>query len=159
MRPNWRPGRRLLPNARLYNLYGPTEATIDVSHWTCEASDAEAASVPIGHPIANLQLHVLDAALHPVPQGATGELYLGGAGLARGYLGRAALTAERFVPDPFVPGARLYRTGDLAQRRSDGPLDYLGRIDTQVKLRGQRIEPGEIEAALTAAGRACRRPR
>ncbi|SOE88505.1 non-ribosomal peptide synthase domain TIGR01720/amino acid adenylation domain-containing protein [Caballeronia arationis] len=140
----------LLPNARLYNLYGPTEATIDVSHWTCEASDAEAASVPIGHPIANLQLHVLDAALHPVPQGATGELYLGGAGLARGYLGRAALTAERFVPDPFVPGARLYRTGDLAQRRSDGPLDYLGRIDTQVKLRGQRIEPGEIEALLRA---------
>ncbi|SAL39736.1 non-ribosomal peptide synthetase [Caballeronia telluris] len=141
----------VLPNARLYNLYGPTEAAIDVSHWTCDGSDADAASVPIGHPIANLQLHVLDAALHPLPPGATGELYLGGAGLARGYLGRAALTAERFVPDPFVPGARLYRTGDLARRRSDGALDYLGRIDTQVKLRGQRIEPGEIEALLLAA--------
>jgi amino acid adenylation domain-containing protein len=141
---------RLLPNARLYNLYGPTEAAIDVSHWTCCASDADAASVPIGHPIANLQLHVLDGALHPVPQGATGELYLGGVGLARGYLGRPSLTAERFVPDPFVAGARLYRTGDLARRRDDGALDYLGRIDTQVKLRGQRIEPGEIEALLRA---------
>jgi amino acid adenylation domain-containing protein len=140
-----------LPHARLHNLYGPTEAAIDVSHWTCEARDADAASVPIGHPIANLQLHVLDAALQPLPQGAIGELYLGGAGLARGYLGRAALTAERFVPDPFAHGARLYRTGDLARRRADGALDYLGRMDTQVKLRGQRIEPGEIEALLRAA--------
>ncbi|WP_434114536.1 amino acid adenylation domain-containing protein [Paraburkholderia caffeinilytica] len=139
-----------LPNARLYNLYGPTEAAIDVSHWSCDARDANAVSVPIGHPIANLQLHVLDAALQPLPQGAVGELYLGGAGLARGYLGRAALTAERFVPDPFIEGARLYRTGDLARRRADGALDYLGRIDTQVKLRGQRIEPGEIEALLRA---------
>ncbi|SAL28069.1 peptide synthetase-like protein [Caballeronia arvi] len=141
---------KLLPDARLYNLYGPTEAAIDVSHWTCGANDIEAGSVPIGHPIANLQLHVLDAAMHPVPVGAIGELYLGGEGLARGYLGRAALTAERFVPDPIVAGARLYRTGDLARRRDDGALDYLGRIDTQVKLRGQRIEPGEIEALLRA---------
>ncbi|WP_321801004.1 non-ribosomal peptide synthetase [Caballeronia sp. J97] len=141
---------RLLPNARLFNLYGPTEAAIDVSHWTCGAGDIESSSVPIGHPIANLQLHVLDAALHPVPEGGIGELYLGGAGLARGYLGRASLSAERFVPDPFVAGARLYRTGDLARRRDDGALDYLGRIDTQVKLRGQRIEPGEIEALLRA---------
>ncbi|VVD34166.1 non-ribosomal peptide synthetase [Paraburkholderia dioscoreae] len=139
-----------LPHARLYNLYGPTEAAIDVSHWTCDARDADAASVPIGHPIANLQLHVLDAALQPLPQGATGELYLGGAGLARGYLGRAALTAERFIPDPFAHGARLYRTGDLARRRADGALDYLGRMDTQVKLRGQRIELGEIETLLRA---------
>ncbi|WP_041741853.1 non-ribosomal peptide synthetase [Collimonas fungivorans] len=144
---------QLLPHARLYNLYGPTEAAIDVSHWTCETDDGRAASVPIGHPIANLQLHVLDIGLHPVPQGGVGELYLGGVGLARGYLGRSGLTAERFVPDPFVPGARLYRTGDLARRRADGALDYLGRIDTQVKLRGQRIELGEIEALLrTVAG-------
>ncbi|WP_269507211.1 non-ribosomal peptide synthetase [Burkholderia sp. IMCC1007] len=142
---------RLLPNATLVNLYGPTEAAIDVSHWTCGPDDANAIAVPIGHPIANLQLHVLDAAWQPVPAGATGELYLAGAGLARGYLGRPALTAERFVPDPFVPGARMYRTGDLARRRADGALDYLGRVDTQVKLRGQRIEPGEIEALLRAA--------
>ncbi|WP_423392277.1 amino acid adenylation domain-containing protein [Burkholderia sp. LMG 21824] len=142
---------RLLPNATLVNLYGPTEAAIDVSHWTCGPDDAETAAVPIGHPIANLQLHVLDAAWQPVPAGATGELYLAGAGLARGYLGRPALTAERFVPDPFVPGARMYRTGDLARQRADGALDYLGRVDTQVKLRGQRIEPGEIEALLRAA--------
>ncbi|CAE6772552.1 non-ribosomal peptide synthetase [Paraburkholderia domus] len=139
-----------LPNAQLYNLYGPTEAAIDVSHWTCDAADANAVSVPIGYPIANLQLHVLDTALQALPQGAVGELYLGGVGLARGYLGRAALSAERFVPDPFIEGARLYRTGDLARRRADGALDYLGRIDTQVKLRGQRIEPGEIEALLRA---------
>ncbi|WP_333975143.1 amino acid adenylation domain-containing protein [Burkholderia cepacia] len=142
---------RLLPHATLVNLYGPTEAAIDVSHWTCGPDDAKAVAVPIGHPIANLQLHVLDAAWQPVPAGATGELYLAGAGLARGYLGRPALTAERFVPDPFVPGARMYRTGDLARRRADGALDYLGRVDTQVKLRGQRIEPGEIEALLRAA--------
>ncbi|KWH03957.1 non-ribosomal peptide synthetase [Burkholderia territorii] len=142
---------RLLPNATLVNLYGPTEAAIDVSHWTCGPDDASAVAVPIGHPIANLQLHVLDAAWQPVPAGATGELYLAGAGLARGYLGRPGLTAERFVPDSFVPGARMYRTGDLARRRADGALDYLGRVDTQVKLRGQRIEPGEIEALLRAA--------
>ncbi|MCA3808433.1 MAG: amino acid adenylation domain-containing protein, partial [Burkholderia sp.] len=142
---------RLLPHATLVNLYGPTEAAIDVSHWTCGPDDANAVAVPIGHPIANLQLHVLDAAWQPVPAGATGELYLAGAGLARGYLGRPALTAERFVPDPFVPGTRMYRTGDLARRRTDGALDYLGRVDTQVKLRGQRIEPGEIEALLRAA--------
>ncbi|KVX89566.1 non-ribosomal peptide synthetase [Burkholderia ubonensis] len=142
---------RLLPRATLVNLYGPTEAAIDVSHWTCGPADAHAHAVPIGHPIANLQLHVLDAAWQPVPAGATGELYLAGAGLARGYLGRPGLTAERFVPDPFVPGARMYRTGDLARRRDDGALDYLGRVDAQVKLRGQRIEPGEIEALLRAA--------
>ncbi|MBN3754905.1 amino acid adenylation domain-containing protein [Paraburkholderia sp. Tr-20389] len=143
--------RALLPQAQLHNLYGPTEAAIDVSHWTCTDDDARAVAVPIGEPIANIQLHALDAALHPLPAGAMGELYLGGVGLARGYLGRAALTAERFVPDPFTPGARLYRTGDLVCRRADGVLDYLGRADQQVKLRGLRIEPGEIEALLRAA--------
>ncbi len=141
---------QLLPNARLFNLYGPSEAAIDVSHWTCDASNASSISVPIGHPIANLQLHVLDVALHSAPPGALGELYLGGVGLGRGYLNRPALTAERFVPNPFVAGARLYRTGDLVCRRADGALDYLGRIDMQVKLRGQRIEPGEIETLLRA---------
>ncbi|MEO6919213.1 MAG: amino acid adenylation domain-containing protein [Collimonas sp.] len=142
---------QLLPHARLHNLYGPTEAAIDVSYWPCQAEDGKAAAVPIGHAIANIQLHILDIALQAVPEGGLGELYLGGAGLARGYLGRPALTAERFVPDPFAPGKRLYRTCDLARRRSDGALDYLGRIDTQVKLRGQRIEPGEIETLLRSA--------
>jgi amino acid adenylation domain-containing protein/non-ribosomal peptide synthase protein (TIGR01720 family) len=143
--------RVLLPQAQLHNLYGPTEAAIDVSHWTCTEADAQADAVPIGKPIANIQLHALDASLHPLPAGAIGELYLGGVGLARGYLGRAALTSERFIPDPFTPGARLYRTGDLVCRRADGVLDYLGRADQQVKLRGLRIEPGEIEALLRAA--------
>jgi amino acid adenylation domain-containing protein len=138
-------------DARLCNLYGPTEAAIDVSAWTCTRADGEdGRGVPIGYPIANLGLHLHDGALRPVPPGATGELLIGGAGLARGYLRRADLTAASFVPDPFSgePGARLYRTGDLARRRQDGALDYLGRLDTQVKLRGYRIELGEIEAAM-----------
>ncbi|KTT12968.1 hypothetical protein NS2R_06930 [Pseudomonas oryzihabitans] len=135
--------------AELHNLYGPTEAAIDVSHWPCNATD-EGLTVPIGRPIANLRLLVLDPWLAPVPEGVTGELYIGGAGLARGYHGRPGLTAERFVADPFAPGARLYRTGDLARWRADGALDYLGRIDHQVKIRGQRLELGEIEARLRA---------
>ncbi|MFP6560684.1 amino acid adenylation domain-containing protein [Paraburkholderia sp. B3] len=134
-----------LPHVQVHNLYGPTEAAIDVTHWTCRAGDPV---VPIGRPIANVSTHVLDAALNPLPVGVAGELYLGGAGLARGYLDRPALTAERFVPDPFEPGARLYRTGDLARWRADGALDYLGRLDHQVKIRGLRIELGEIEAVL-----------
>ncbi|WP_407681600.1 amino acid adenylation domain-containing protein [Pseudomonas mangiferae] len=138
-----------LPNAALYNLYGPTEAAIDVTHWTCRDEGSD--TVPIGHPIANLRTHVLDAGLSPVPVGCSGELYLGGVGLARGYHRRPALTAERFVPDPFQPGERLYRTGDLARYRDDGALEYLGRLDHQVKLRGQRIELGEIEARLQEA--------
>ncbi|MGC5702151.1 non-ribosomal peptide synthetase [Pseudomonas sp. NFXW11] len=135
-----------LPQAGLYNLYGPTEAAIDVTHWTCVDEGAD--SVPIGRPIANLRTHVLDAQLLPVPAGVAGELYLGGAGLARSYHRRAALTAERFVPCPFHDGARLYRTGDRVRQRADGVIEYLGRLDHQVKLRGLRIELGEIETRL-----------
>ncbi|WP_347907812.1 amino acid adenylation domain-containing protein [Pseudomonas grandcourensis] len=135
-----------LPGAGLYNLYGPTEAAIDVTHWTC--IDEGADSVPIGRPIANLRTHVLDAQLLPVPAGVAGELYLGGAGLARSYHRRPALTAERFVPCPFHDGARLYRTGDRVRQRTDGVIEYLGRLDHQVKLRGLRIELGEIETRL-----------
>ncbi|MGE7955443.1 non-ribosomal peptide synthase/polyketide synthase [Pseudomonas sp. NPDC089530] len=135
-----------LPAAGLYNLYGPTEAAIDVTHWTCV--DEGAHSVPIGRPIANLRTYVLDAELSPVPAGVAGELYLGGAGLARSYHRRPGLTAERFVTSPFEAGARLYRTGDRVRQRADGVIEYLGRLDHQVKLRGLRIELGEIETRL-----------
>ncbi|MGA9662888.1 MAG: condensation domain-containing protein, partial [Pseudomonas alloputida] len=127
--------------------YGPTEAAIDVTHWTC--GDKQGFSVPIGQPIDNLRTHILEPDLLPAARGVNGELYLAGIGLARGYHGRPALTAERFVPDPFdEQGGRLYRTGDLARYRSDGVIDYVGRIDHQVKIRGLRIELGEIEARL-----------
>ncbi|HET8846542.1 MAG TPA: amino acid adenylation domain-containing protein, partial [Ktedonobacteraceae bacterium] len=139
---------RQLP-AQIHNLYGPTEAAIDVTAWPCH-EEPERRSVPIGRPIANIQIYVLDPSLQPVPVGVTGELYIGGVGVARGYLGRPDLTAERFVPDPFSqrPGARLYRTGDLAAYQEDGAIEYVGRMDQQVKLRGYRIELGEIEAVL-----------
>jgi amino acid adenylation domain-containing protein len=137
------------PGCELHNLYGPTEAAIDVSSWHCTPEAlAAVTSVPIGTPIANLRLYIVDSADNPVPVGVAGELLIGGVGVARGYHRRPALTAERFVPDPFASGARLYRTGDLARWRPDGTIDFLGRIDHQVKLRGLRIELGEIESAL-----------
>ncbi|MFL9585191.1 amino acid adenylation domain-containing protein [Stenotrophomonas sp. AB1(2024)] len=134
-------------DAELHNLYGPTEAAVDVSYWPA-AGDDSSDPVPIGYPVWNTRLYVLDAQLRVLPPGVPGDLYLGGVQLARGYLGREDLTAERFLDDPHVPGGRLYRTGDRARWRDDGALEYLGRSDHQVKLRGLRIELGEIEAAL-----------
>ncbi len=138
-----------LKGAELYNLYGPTEAAIDVTAWSCPR-DAGGHAVPIGRPIGNLRIYLLDAALTPLPIGVPGELYIGGIGIARGYVRRPALTAERFLPDPCTieAGARMYRTGDLARFLADGAIEYLGRLDHQVKIRGLRIELGEIEAVL-----------
>jgi len=134
--------------AELHNLYGPTEAAVDVTWWPCERGSARKI-VPIGRPVANTQMYVLDAGMNPVPVGIPGELYIGGAQVGRGYWGRPELTAEKFLPDPFVPGGRLYRTGDLSRWLPDGAIEYLGRNDFQVKVRGLRIELGEIEAALS----------
>lgn len=137
--------------AELHNLYGPTEAAVDVSYWAATPRD-DSDPVPIGYPVWNTRLYVLDDRLRPLPVGVAGDLWIGGAQLARGYLGRDDLTAERFVADPHVPGGRLYRSGDLARWRADGALEFLGRRDQQVKLRGLRIELGEIEAAMLACG-------
>ncbi|MCA1453646.1 non-ribosomal peptide synthase/polyketide synthase [Bradyrhizobium sp. BRP22] len=136
-----------LPDVRFDNRYGPTEALINATFWNCRNDGA--ARVPIGKPIPGTVIRILDGDLRLAPEGVTGELYIGGAGLARGYWRRSALTAERFIPDPFgPPGARLYRSGDLARWRSDGAIEYVGRADHQVKIRGFRIELGEIEARL-----------
>jgi acyl-CoA synthetase (AMP-forming)/AMP-acid ligase II/acyl carrier protein len=134
--------------SRLHNLYGPTEAAVDVTHWECRRDDPREI-VPIGQPIANTQIYILDG-LNPVAVGQIGELCIGGDGLARGYLNRPKLTAERFIPDPFIrrPEARLYRTGDAARYLADGNIEFVGRLDDQVKVRGYRIEPGEIESVV-----------
>ncbi|MGE5675070.1 MAG: non-ribosomal peptide synthetase, partial [Mycobacterium leprae] len=134
----------------LHNLYGPTEASVDVTYWACPR-EGRMESVPIGRPIANTQIYLLNEQLQPVPVGVAGELHIGGVGLARGYLKRPDLTAEKFIPNPFGAG-RLYKTGDLARYRPDGAIEYLGRIDHQVKIRGFRIELGEIESALLRHG-------
>jgi len=135
---SWAPGRRF------FNLYGPTEATI----WSSIAELHAGDSSHIGRPVGNTQIHLLDEQLNVLPIGVPGELHIGGLGLARAYHNRPELSAERFIPNPFVPGERLYKSGDLARRRADGSIDYLGRIDHQVKLRGHRIELGEIEAVV-----------
>ena len=139
-----------LPGVELHNLYGPTEAAVDVTYWACRPHDPSR-SVPIGKPIANIQLHILNPQLQPVPIGAAGELHIAGVGVGRGYHRQPELTAEKFIPSPWSRGnsnARLYKTGDLARYRTDGNIEYLGRMDHQVKIRGYRIELGEIEEAL-----------
>jgi len=149
----WRPDlverlRRLAPGCTVFNHYGPTETTVGVLAFRPPARPRHATvTVPLGRPLAAARCHVLDRHGRPLPAGVAGELYVGGACVARGYLGRPELTADRFVPDPFtpLPGERLYRTGDLVRRLADGSVEFLGRLDHQVKIRGFRIEPGEIE--------------
>lgn len=137
-----------LPQLRLINGYGPTENTTFTCCCTITSSDAEGATIPIGRPIANTRVYIMDVAMQPVPIGAPGEIYSGGDGVALGYLNRPGLTAERFVASPFREGDRLYRTGDRGRWRADGVVEFLGRLDDQIKLRGFRIEPGEVERTL-----------
>jgi amino acid adenylation domain-containing protein/non-ribosomal peptide synthase protein (TIGR01720 family) len=141
--------RKAVPGAQVVNAYGPTEATVYATYAaTWQSDDAETPT--IGRPVTNAQAYVLDRDLRPVPAGVAGELFIGGEGVARGYLGRPGLTANRFLADPFGPGGtRMYQTGDIVRRLADGTIDYVGRADDQVKIRGFRIEPGEIEAVLT----------
>lgn len=144
---------RSLPSAHLSNLYGPTEAAVDVTSWEFSPSDS-CDRVPIGRPISNVRVYVLDADWHPAPVRVADEIYLGGVGVGRGYFRRPELTASRFVPDPFSTtiGSRLYKTGDLGRWRADGAIEYLGRNDQQIKLRGFRIELGEIESHILRSG-------
>ena len=147
-RPVQRQISRSLEVSRITNLYGPTETTIDAIGYAVTGEET-GTHVPIGRALPNYRVYVLDGGLEPVAAGVVGELYIAGLGVARGYLGRLGLTAERFVADPHgLPGSRMYRSGDLARWRADGVLEFLGRADSQIKLRGFRIEPGEIEAAL-----------
>ncbi|WP_440974850.1 non-ribosomal peptide synthase/polyketide synthase [Pseudomonas koreensis] len=142
--------KQQLPGSALHNLYGPTEAAVDVTAWNCAGPLAQTPdNTPIGKPIANTRLYILDAQQQPVPHGVVGELYIGGVQVARGYLNRPELNAERFLDDPFQINGRMYRTGDLARYLPDGNIEYLGRNDDQVKIRGLRIELGEIQARLT----------
>jgi amino acid adenylation domain-containing protein len=136
-------------NAKLYNLYGPTEASLAVTYWVCEPDEKERV-IPIGRPMSNARIYILDKQLRPVPIGVAGELHIGGKAPGRGYLKRPDLTADKFIPDAFseTGGERLYKTGDLARYRSDGAIEFLGRLDHQVKIRGMRLELGEVEAAL-----------
>ncbi|MBB5855616.1 amino acid adenylation domain-containing protein [Amycolatopsis umgeniensis] len=140
--------RRACPDVRVRHLYGPTEATLCATWWVLEPGEQAGSVLPIGRPLDGRRVYVLDAFLRPLPPGLPGELYLAGAGVAQGYLGRPVLTAERFVADPFTPGARMYRTGDLAYWTEQDALAFAGRADDQVKIRGYRVEPGEIEVAL-----------
>ena len=140
--------RGLLPQCRFINLYGSTEVAADATGYRCGGESDEEHAIVIGRPISNTRLYVLDEWLEPVPIGVSGELYIGGLGLARGYLNRAGLTAQRFIANPFGEAQRLYRSGDLVRYRADGNLEFIGRRDDQVKVRGYRIELGEVESAL-----------
>lgn len=137
-----------IKGCQIYNFYGPTESTIITTSYKVPAEPLTSSTVPIGTPVANTHVYILDASLQPVPIGVVGELYIGGEGLARGYLNQPDLTAERFIPHPFVTGKKIYKTGDLCRWLEDGHIEYIGRIDDQVKLRGFRIELGEIESIL-----------
>lgn len=136
--------------AKIENIYGPTEASIYAAWFSCSENELVSSNTPIGRPVANTQLYIVDRQMNPVPVGVPGELCIAGKGLARGYLNRPELTAEKFVDNPFTPGTKLYKTGDVTRWLPDGTIEYLGRIDHQVKIRGFRIELGEIESQLMA---------